>query len=637
MGIKGRFEDSEKGSVRLLSNGSSGISESLAKEIVEILGEDLFSCPDRKGLKEQLLSIPGIGEKKAMLILQRIKAGRNQDEVFRFLSDYGVPYSAVLSYMAKEGGSCVKELRKNPYPLMAYGVPFDLCDTIAMKNHLEPWDLKRIHAIMEMVLGRMKSRGDTRMEYEKFLKEVSGYSFKNGKSTIIVPQILVEILLYSIEDVKVYKDGEKQYVTPLDLFFQERDIVKSVQRLNASGRKIVYDLQAATTKLEKEDGLSFCDEQREAFGILEHGGVEILLGGPGTGKTTTINGIVKAYLHENPDKKVLLCAPTGMGAVRMGEISGQLAFTIHRAMKVKWLGGGKAEPEPLPYELIVADEMSMCDTELFSLFLRSAASGTSILIAGDYNQIPSVGPGQILRDLAESGMCKIYRLTQVFRQKEGSLIAENAGEILKGGTLSTGKEFRITTVADDSELIRKLGNMEFDEFSQVLSPVKKGVSGTLALNTMIQEKRNWKDDGIWINGNWFHIGDRIMMNANNYEKGYRNGEIGRIKDIQDLTIRIGFVDRDLCLHMLEAGEMSLAYALTFHKSQGAECDSVLIILPSGAEPMASRELLYTAVTRARKSVHICAVKEVLQAFVNAEGKCHRECGLRSRFRGRIGY
>ena len=175
------------------------------------------------------------------------------------------------------------------------------------------------------------------MEYEKFLKEVSGYSFKNGKSMISVPQILVEILLYSTDDVKVYKAGEKQYVTPLDLFFQERDIVKSVQRLNASGRKTVYDLHAATTKLEKEEGISFCDEQREAFGILEHGGIEILLGGPGTGKTTTINGIVKAYLHENPDKKVLLCAPTGMGAVRMGEISGQPAFTIHMAMKVKWL------------------------------------------------------------------------------------------------------------------------------------------------------------------------------------------------------------------------------------------------------------------------------------------------------------
>ena len=230
-------------------------------------------------------------------------------------------------------------------------------------------------------------------------------------------------------------------------------------------------------KLEKEEQISFCREQREAFGILEKGGIEILLGGPGTGKTTTINGIVKAYLSENPNKKVLLCAPTGMGAVRMREISGLPAYTIHKAIKLKWLGGRKTEPEPLPYELIVADEMSMCDTELFSLLLKSAASGTSVLLAGDYNQIPSVGPGQVLRDLAESGMCRVYRLSQMFRQREGGLIAENAREILKGGTLRLGKEFQITKVANDLEMIKALENMEPDVFSQVLSPVKKGVAG----------------------------------------------------------------------------------------------------------------------------------------------------------------
>lgn len=637
MEIKGGFTNSKQGFAHLLLSGIDGLSESLAGEIAETFGEDLVSCPDREGLKDQLLAIPGVGEKKALSILKRIKAGKNQYEVFQFLTDYEVPYTAIRNYMTKNRETSVKEFMKNPYQLMSYDIPFAVCDTIAMKNHMEPWNLKRIHAIIQMTLNQMRSRGDTRMEYEKFLKTASGYSYKNGKSTITVPRILVDILLYYTDYVKIYKDGEKQYVAPLDLFFQERDIVKSIQRLNASGRSTVYDLQAAIGKAEKEEQLLFCDEQREAFGILENGGVEILLGGPGTGKTTTIHGIVKAYLYKNPGKNVLLCAPTGMGAVRLGEISCQPAFTIHRAMRLKWLGDKKAEPEPLTYELIVADEMSMCDTELLSLFLRSAASGTSILIAGDYNQIPSVGPGQVLRDLTESGLCRVYRLNRLFRQREGSLIAKNAEEILRGGTLCFGKEFQLATVADDQEIVRVIQNINLDEFSRILCPVKKGSSGVSALNAMMQEKKHWKDAGIWIDGNWFHIGDSVMMNANHYERGYRNGEIGQIKDIKDLTMRIDFMDRELCLPVHEAGGMSLSYALTFHKSQGAEWDSVLIILPSEAEPMASRELLYTAVTRARKRVRICAVEKVLHAFLNAEGKVNRECGLRSQLQGTIQY
>lgn len=637
MEIKERFTDSKKDFTPWLLNGMDGISESLAGEIAEMLGEDIFSCPDRRNLKEELMSIPGMGEKKARSILKLVKEGKSQKEVFRFLTDYGVPCSAVFCYMANEGENCVRELIENPYRLMNYEVPFAVCDTIAIKNHMEPWNLERIHAMMQTVLGEMKSRGDTRMECEKFLKAVSGYSIKHGKSTVSIPQVLAEILLYSADDIKVYKDGEKQYVAPFDLFCQERDIVKSVHRLNASGRSTVYDLKRAIEKLEKEEQISFCREQREAFGILEKGGIEILLGGPGTGKTTTINGIVKAYLSENPNKKVLLCAPTGRGAVRMREISGLPAYTIHKAIKLKWLGGKRTEPEPLPYELIVADEMSMCDTELFSLFLKSAASGTSVLLAGDYNQIPSVGPGQVLRDLAESGLCRVYRLSQMFRQREGGLIAENAREILKGGTLRLGKEFQITKVANDLEMIKALENMEPDVFSQVLSPVKKGVAGTLALNAMMQEKKNWKDDGIWIDEKWFHIGDLVIMNTNNYEKGYMNGEIGKVEEIRDLMMKIGFMDRDVWLHMFETGKMGLAYALTFHKSQGTECDSVLILLPCGAESMASRELLYTAVTRARKRVYICAVEKVLQAFLNAEGKEHRQCGLRSGLQGKIRY
>ena len=255
-------------------------------------------------------------------------------------------------------------------------------------------------------------------------------------------------------------------------------------------------------------------------------------------------------------------------------------------------------------------------------------TGNYLLLAGDYNQIPSVGPGQVLRDLVECGRFIVYRLTQTIRQKAGSRIVSNAIGVLNGKMPENGNDFEVQLVENDHAMMQAVKNLDMEHLPQILIPIKKGQAGTWAVNNLIQERFAFTDPGFFIDGRKFHEGDMAIMNQNNYDCGYMNGDVGQITYIGYGSFTIVFADKTLKLSVGKTDGMTLAYALTFHKSQGAEADNVLILLPSESAVMASRELLYTAITRAKKKVRMIAVPDVLDAYLAAAKRSRRNCGLR---------
>lgn len=623
-----RWTENEEEAVHALTNGVSGLPVVVAKTIVETLGTDIFGYEQTyEDLSDTLKNIKGIADARICSILAFLHQGVEENKLFSFLSDLDVPYESILSYM-KESTS-VDELMEDPYILMRHNTSFALCDKIAMKYGVDPWDMKRIKALIRRAFKQMKAGGHTRMELKRFIKNISLYSQMQGKSTVSVPSELIELAVCSSKSAKIYKDADEIiYISPLDLFNHEQKIIEHLKRIKNTAKTCEVQLDPVLKDVEDFNHITYNTGQRSVFQILKTGGIAILLGGPGTGKTTTINGLVQAHQNIHPSDRILLCAPTGRAAARMAEVSRRQAMTMHKSMQLKWYNKDTVV-EPLQYNLIIVDEMSMCDTELFSTFLSAALSGTTILLTGDYEQLPSVGPGQVLRDLVESDTIPVYHLTEVIRQKENSLIVQNAAAILKSEPLMQGKDFHIRIVQSDADIIKIVENVPIQQDTQLMAPTKKGMAGTYKINQLIQSSFHYTDKGIFVGGTHFHENDRIIMNHNNYACDYMNGDVGKISHIDHGMIELEFPDKTLRLSASECDGMSLAYILTVHKSQGAECDHVHLILPENAAVMASRELLYTAITRAKKSVTITSVQGVLEKFLQANDRGKRACGLKS--------
>lgn len=615
-------------SVLILSNTVAGISERLAGLIVKELGDDIFEYPQIDGIEEKLCLVPGIGSQKAEAVLSFLKEGTDENGTISFLSQYDVPYTSILRILDSLGGNAVPMVKKNPYLLMDYDVSFEICDKIAMKSQTDPWSMNRIEALVRHSLKYMMHSGDTRMELNKFTEYVTGFMRRSGKSTLMIPWSLIELTLYSNKYAVVYADGGSHYIAAKHLYHHEKAIVKNLQRIKTAGYGWIGSVSSYISQIEQEEGVCYNTEQRSAFDIFSKGGILLLAGGPGTGKTTTISGLVHMAINQFPGKRILLCAPTGRAAVRMSEISREGANTIHKALGINWYKN-ESKSDILEYDIIIIDEMSMCDTETFSLLLHAVASGTILVLAGDYHQLPSVGPGQIFKDLVLSNVFTCCHLTRILRQKEGCVIIDNTLRVLEGLPLLEGEDFKINYLENDEAIFSKIEELSIEALPQVLCPMKKQLAGVISLNAAIQAKHQRSGRFLYLDGTRFYTDDRIIMNRNNYASGYMNGDVGQIKEVGENCLRIEFADRILTLELSQTGGMDLAYVLTVHKAQGAECDRVLLILPESAKSMASREILYTAISRARASVEIMAAYGVLEAYLAAADKNKRNCGLLS--------
>ena len=423
----------------------------------------------------------------------------------------------------------------------------------------------------------------------------------------------------------------------------------------------IKNIDKAIEKCEKEDGIEYADLQKQAITMALTEGMLVLTGGPGTGKTTTLNAIIK--IMKAKGKTVLLSAPTGRAAQRMSELTGDEAKTLHRLLEVSWDKHdnpifNKNERNQLKCDALIVDEVSMVDTFIMESVMRALAIGCRLILVGDSDQLPSVGPGNVLSDLIESGLIPVVRLNEIFRQAQQSLIVTNAHKIVNGEMPvlnSADKDFfflqrnnksEVSTVITDlcaNRLPKAYGYSPFENI-QVLAPSKKGELGTAELNHKLQAALNPKDDEkpeITIGSKTFRTGDKVMQIKNNYDirwfrengetgEGIFNGDIGIItkidKKIKSLTVK--FFDKTARYTFESASDLDFAYAITVHKSQGNEFEAVIIPMFSGPPQLYYRNLLYTAVTRAKKTLVLVGNPSTVEYMVNNNRRTKRYSGLK---------
>ena len=399
-------------------------------------------------------------------------------------------------------------------------------------------------------------------------------------------------------------------------------------RLQQASTPQQYD-ETIPEQIEAECGIRYAEQQKEAFRLLKRSGISILTGGPGTGKTTVINGLIAAYQKLHPNARVKLCAPTGRAAQRMTESTGLEAVTVHRLLDFRPYGQGdvmyKNADNPINAGLIIMDEVSMLDTELLSIFLSAVKSDTSVLFVGDENQLPSVGPGNVLHDMIGAGIPTV-RLSAVYRQSSQSPIIQNAQRINDGNSdLIECSEFGLWFTDNPKNIAHKILSRVCTLYDpqhpfdvQVLTPVRGGDAGVIGLNNMLQQMLNPRREGepeLAFGWARYRLRDKIIMLSNNYEKGYYNGDLGVVTDIADGCLTVDIMGKRIDIEREIMKDVSLSYAMTVHKAQGSEYKHVIIALPYKPANMLQRNLLFTAVTRAKTSVMIISENGALQKAV----------------------
>lgn len=620
--------DKEFVTIEYLEKVCNGIGPATAKKIVEKTGADIFNFVKREDAKEILCEISSIDSTIANGLIKTIKNTVDQREVFEYLSDTtdtGDAFPAAIEICKMFPKNPLAALKNNPYLVGSKaGLPFEVCDKIAETLGIPNIANMRIRALIYYAMCQCENSGNTYATLKE-IYEQSKFILKDSADPEVIP---ASLLLYNLVQDKrfiIEKD------TPNRIYFRstweaEQTIIQEINRLNNSKIELDYH-ESLIEYAERKCGIKFGDSQKETFNALRESGIKIITGGPGTGKTTTINGLVCAYKEMHPKKTIACCAPTGRAAQRMSESTGMEASTIHRLIEYQPFDNEathKDASDPLDADIIIIDEFSMVDTKLFAMFLTAIKNGALILIVGDPEQLPSVGPGNLLHDLINSGKIESYSLDTVYRQKDESSILVNAENIKNGITeLKTGLDFEIhnfETMEEVKEKIKEITREHYDHDDpysmQVLTSTTTGPIGVVSLNNIIQEIVNTKENGLKRKDYSYKKGDKVMMLRNNYDKGYFNGDIGTITNIDEIGINAHINGEDFRIERTLLQDISLSYAMTIHKSQGSEFSTVVVVLPNRPRILLKRNLLYTAVTRAKKNVILITVEDSLETAIN---------------------
>lgn len=643
--------------LRYLSSGAiKGIGASTAQRLVSEFGEATLDVmetqPDRVAL------IKGISKSKALDFSNQLKTNTGVRTLMLYLGEYGISNTSAVKIYNALGAGCVERIRENPYILCQgdFGVTFESADFIAKKERLEPESGVRLRAGITYILRHNEHNGHTCLPKEKLIA-ISADFLNVGIDTI---KERMEEMLFDRSLIGETFD-ETEFVFTPQLHLSEMYVSSRIKMLLKFPAEKIKDIDREIENCEKTDGITYADLQKQAINSALTEGMLVLTGGPGTGKTTTLNAIIK--ILKNKGKKVLLSAPTGRAAQRMSELTGDEAKTLHRLLEVSWDKHdnpvfNKNERNQLKCDALIVDEVSMVDTFIFESVMRALPIGCRLVLVGDSDQLPSVGPGNVLGDLIDSGIIPVVRLNEIFRQAQQSLIVTNAHKIVNGEmpVLSqTDKDFfflqrnnktDVTNVIIDlctNRLPKAYGYSAFDNI-QVLSPSKKGELGTAELNSKLQNALNPKSDDkqeITIGSKTFRTGDKVMQIKNNYDirwfkdngetgEGIFNGDIGIIEKIDKKVkiIKISFYDKTAAYTYESASDLDFAYAVTVHKSQGNEFDAVIIPMFSGPPQLYYRNLLYTAVTRAKKTLILVGNPYTVEYMVNNNRRTKRYSGLK---------
>ena len=662
---------------RYLGSGAiKGVGPALAKRIVKKFKADTFRILEEE--PERLSEVKGISEKMAMSISAQVEEKREMRQAMLFLQQYGISMNLALKIYRHYGQKLYSVIQNNPYQLAddIQGVGFKIADEIASRVGIFTDSDYRIKSGLFYALLQASGNGHTYLPEAELLHNASELlSVEIGRMEKHLMDLQMEKKLVVKE-----KDGER-IVYPAQFYYMELNTARMLHDLNVHSKIPAQQIRTRLLKLTEQDPFPLDELQEQAVYEAVSHGLLIITGGPGTGKTTTINTIIRYF--EQEEMEILLAAPTGRAAKRMSEATGRESKTIHRLLELTGIPAGDSgaesagesrlegmhfernEENPLEADVIIIDEMSMVDISLMHALLKAVTVGTRLILVGDVNQLPSVGPGNVLRDMIESGKFPVVKLTKIFRQAAQSDIIVNAHKINAGEQVPLNKrsrDFLFIRREHPADIIKDMMVLIKDKLPdyvhapmeeiQVMTPMRKGALGVEQLNRLLQERFNppgpskkEKEAG----GTVFRTGDKVMQIKNNYQlawevrnrygipvktgEGVFNGDIGIVREINHFaeTLEVEFDEgrrAEYSFRQLE--ELELAYAITIHKSQGSEYPAVVIPIYPGPRMLMTRNLIYTAVTRAKACVCLVGIPEVFQAMVDNATEQKRYSGLKDR-------
>lgn len=638
-----KLPDTSDSIERYLASGIiKGIGNSVAKKIVQTFGEDTFNIIENQ--PERLAEIRGISKKKALAISNEFRHIFQLKSVVEYLLKFGIGSSVAMKVFRKWNFQALDKIKDNPYILCTDGinVPFKKAEEVAKACGIESDSSKRMFAGFEYVLEDANLEGHCCLPYDVFLK----LAFKLLEIDV---KKLERFLISALEQniVLLYKDKSGEYyVCSNDYYMAEKYIATKVTLMTELSKFKDTDFTTIIDALQERTNIIYGDKQREAINKSLNSNFMILTGGPGTGKTTTLNGIIT--ILKSRGLKVQITAPTGRAAKRISEITGYNAMTIHRLLEVSFDDEGNQtfvhnEKNPLKCDAIIVDEMSMVDTLLFASLLKAIPLSAKVILVGDSDQLPSVSAGNVLNDLISTQLLDVITLDEIFRQAQESAIIVNAHKILSGeypDILQKDKDFfflqRLNYVEAQNTIVQlwkdrlpKAYKYNPLEDIQILSPSRKGVLGTINLNKILQEAFNPKKMGSRELKNavyTFRIGDKVMQIKNNYDitwskdgksgVGIYNGDLGIVTDISSEGIEIDFDGREVIYETELIDQLELAYAITIHKSQGSEFNVVIMPMLNNFQKLCYRNLLYTGITRAKQLLIIVGSSKELFKMVD---------------------
>ena len=651
----------------LASSAIKGVGEALAKRIVKKFKMDTLRVMEEE--PERLAEVKGVSAKLAKSISEQIQEKKSMRDAMIFLQKFGISMKLAAKIYMEYGSKIYTIIETNPYKLAddIEGIGFKIADDIAKKVGITTDSKFRAIAGVEYLLSNAMLSGHLylpdRVLEEEFLN-LFGENIFDFNSLLSEMQMEKRIVVKRIEETNVYLSGS---------YYTELAVAKMLIDINIKAKYDISKIEDKIRKIEEKEGIVLDDLQRQAVIESINSGLIIITGGPGTGKTTTINTIIKYF--ESEGESISLAAPTGRAAKRMSEATSYEAKTIHRLLEItpnisensNNIGTHfeRNEDNPLEADVLIVDEVSMVDIFLMNALLKAVAIGTRLILVGDINQLPSVGPGTVLKDLIESNCFNVVRLNKIYRQSVRSDIVVNAHKIMTNEDIDLSKkssDFIFIKQNNPEHVMDSIITLMRDKLPgyvnasinelQVMTPMRKGPLGVEVLNSFLQNKLNptskQKNEKEY-DATVFREGDKVMQIKNNYQKewyiynekhfpvdkglGVYNGDIGVIKEIDMFSesFTICFDDGKVSKYEFsEFNEIELAYAITVHKSQGSEYPAVIIPIYKGPAMLMNRNLIYTAITRAKRCVVLVGVPEAFYTMIQNTKEMARYTGLKSR-------
>ena len=627
-----------------------GIGPVMAGRIVTCFGMDTMDVIE--SAPKKLTQVPGIGKKRVDMIMEAWEAQREVKNVMLFLQSHNVSTTHAAKIYKTYQSDSVPIVRENPYRLAddIYGIGFKTADTIAEKLGMDNESPHRVKAGLKYVLSQKADDGHVflyRHELITASQEILSLSLEAIETGIAELSVNEELIPENLGIPSPTEDEEVVYLAPF--YYSEIGVANNLSRLlrYPTARHKPEFLDYSITQLEAKMAMSFAANQREAIRKALTSRAMILTGGPGTGKTTTTTGII--HLFEQLGRRITLAAPTGRAAKRLSETTKREAKTIHRLLEFSPQENGfkRNAENPLETDVVIIDEISMVDLVLMNNLLKAIPPEAMLILVGDVDQLPSVGAGNVLKDLIASDKITVVRLTEIFRQAQASLIVTNAHRVNRGKHPKvkgpSDRDFFFIEEADPEEVVTCICNLVRDRLPkhydyhpmddiQVLCPMRRSTVGTDNLNRRLQEALNTNSTETVNGGRNFRVGDKVMQVRNNYDYDVFNGDIGRISSVDQVEkqVLISFPEKVVRYDMADLNELVLAYATTVHKAQGSEYTAVVIPLLTQHYMMLQRNLLYTAITRAKELVVIVGTKEALGVAIRNNKVVERNSHLASR-------